>query len=361
MTDLDSISPVDGRYNTHTDELRGIFSESGLIRARLMVEGEYLIALSELSGVGPREFTGDEKKTIRALYDISAEEIQIVKDIETKGFEDIKATNHDVKAVEYFIKYKLKTTTLKDSLEWIHFALTSEDTNNLAYGLMLSESLSEALIPKLDEIFEKLEQFARDYKDIAILSRTHGQPASPTTFGKEFKVFSARIRRQLEQLDNHKILVKLNGATGNYSAHMAAYPKIDWQGFSKRFVESLSQDRSVKLELNPVTTQIEPHDSFVEIFDNLRRINTILIGLDEDIWRYISDNWLIQRPIEGEIGSSTMPHKVNPIDFENSEGNLGLANALFNHFSAKLPISRLQRDLSDSTVKRNVGVAEGYT
>ena len=356
---LEMISPVDGRYRRYTEPLAEIFSEKGLIRNRLEVEVEYLIILNEqLSTPKIRKFSEQEKIMARGLYeDLSTEDASIVKAIETKGYNNIKATNHDVKAIEYFMKEKLGNTSLKDSLEWIHFALTSEDVNNIAYGLMLSEGVGGVVLPAAEELRCKIHEFADRYRDVPMLARTHGQPASPTTFGKEFDVFSSRLKRQIEQLNNYEILVKLNGATGNYNAHQVAFPEVNWKIFTRNFIERLSFGRQMKLMPNYITTQIEPHDTYAELFDSIRRLNVILIDFDQDIWRYISDNWIKQKPVEGEVGSSTMPHKVNPIDFENSEGNLGMANAMFNYFSTKLPISRLQRDLSDSTVERNFGVA----
>ncbi|MBI4440909.1 adenylosuccinate lyase, partial [Candidatus Woesearchaeota archaeon] len=277
------------------------------------------------------------------------------------GYKHIKATNHDVKAIEYFMKDKLQATSLRDCLEWVHFALTSEDVNNISYGLMLRDAMNTVMIPVIDDLTKILDDFAHTYKGLPMLARTHGQPASPTTFGKECNVFSSRLKRQLAQLRQQEILVKMNGATGNYDAHHAAYPDGDWLAFTRDFVSRFHAHGPVQVQPNLITTQIEPHDSCVELFDALRRINTIVIGLDQDMWRYISDNWLVQKPIEGEVGSSTMPHKVNPIDFENSEGRLGLANKLLGYFSEKLPISRLQRDLSDSTVEREFGVALAHS
>lgn len=349
-----AISPLDGRYFEKTRALVPYFSEEALMKYRIIMEAEYLIALS-LLGKTKRKFTIKEIKTIKNIYekfnDSSYEEI---KNIE-------KTTNHDVKAVEYFIKRKLAKTSLKDSIEWIHFSLTSEDTNNIAHALMLSDSLGEAVIPTITKIISELNILAKKYKNLPMLARTHGQPASPTTFGKEIRVFAVRLEKQLKILKNLKIEAKLNGATGNYNAHAVAYPNTNWLQFSKKFIEVLNKNRSQKLQVNLITTQIECHDSYVTIFDSIKRINTILMDFDQDIWRYISDNWITQKPKAGEIGSSTMPHKINPIDFENSEGNLGLANALFEFFARKLPISRLQRDLSDSTVERNFGVAFGYS
>lgn len=357
MDKLEAISPIDGRYRKYTKPLSEIFSEKGLIEHRLTVEGEYFIFLSEHLQINLKNFSEQEKGLIRKLYDISTEEAEIVKAIEVKGYKDIKATNHDVKAIEYYMKEKLKDTSLEDSLEGIHFALTSNDINNIAYSLMLSDSLENIILPVAEELYEKIEGFAQKHKNIIMLARTHGQPSSPTSVGKEFKVFSARLKRQLNQLKNYEILVKLNGATGNYNAHQVAYPGVNWIRFTEDFIERFNKERKIKLKPNFITTQIEPHDTYAELFDNLRRLNTIVIDFNQDIWRYISDDWIKLKPVEGEVGSSTMPQKVNPIDFENSEGNLGLANSLFEFFSRKLPISRLQRDLSDSTVKRNFGVA----
>ena len=323
------------------------------MRYRLVVEGEYLIALSETRGVGLRKLSSREKRIIRSLYNLKEKDAQIISDIEWKGYKNIKATDHDTKAVEYFIKGKLAHTSLRDVLEWIHFGLTSEDTINLAYALMLRDGV-EVLQGKLAEVVKEINKLAKSHGPIPMLARTHGQSASPTTFGKEMRVFVARLERQISQLEKQQIFGKLNGATGNYNAHHVAFPKVDWIKFSKSFIKGLG------LEANLITTQIESHDSYVEIFDNLRRINTILINFNQDIWRYISDDWIGQRPI-GDVGSSTMPHKINPLKFENSEGNLGVANALFEHFGRKLPISRLQRDLSDSTVERNFGVAFSHS
>ncbi len=363
MDKLDAISPVDGRYRRYTEPLAKFFSERALITYRVKVEGEYFIYLSEHPQIGTREFTDEEKGLVRKLYDVSLEDAAIVKAIEVKGLGEIKATNHDVKAVEYFMKLKLKGTSLEDSLEWIHFALTSEDVNNLAYGLMLSDALGRTIVPSLDKLYRDIDEFSRTRcRDVPMLARTHGQAASPTLFGKEIKVFSSRLIRQMQELQNRKILVKLNGATGNYNAHFVAYPETNWIEFTKFFIDRLNYVRQgVELEPNFITTQIEPHDTYAELFDNFKRINTILIGFCQDIWRYISDDWITQKPVEGEVGSSTMPHKVNPIDFENAEGNLGLANAYFEFFSRKLPVSRLQRDLSDSTVERNFGVAFAHS
>lgn len=373
MDPLESIGPVDGRYRKYSEPLAKFFSEASLIRYRVAVEVEYFISLLEYSGIATSAMTwhsAEETVLLRKIVgDFSLEDAKVVQDIERKGYKNIPATNHDVKAVEYFLKEKLQNTSLAARLEYLHFALTSEDTNNLAYGLMLHDAIAHALFPRLEEIRNALSKLAAEHKALPMLARTHGQPASPTTFGKEFKVFEARLNRQIEQLRNFRILVKLNGATGNYNAHVAAYPDVNWIEFTKKFIEKVN-DREVelrgevqlpKIEPNLITTQIEPHDSYAELFDIFRRINTILIGFDQDMWRYISDGWIAQKPVAGEVGSSAMPHKINPIKFENSEGNLGVANALFTYFSTKLPISRLQRDLSDSTVQRNFGVALAHS
>lgn len=376
MHQLEAISPIDGRYHRYAEPLANFFSERALMRYRLIVEGEYLIALSESHGLDLRKLKVAEKKQIRSLYILSPTDAQIISDIETNGYKNIKATEHDVKAVEYYMKDKLATTSLDDVLEWIHFGLTSYDTNTPARGMMLRDALERVIIPKLEQVYDTLNALATKHKDLPMLARTHGQPASPTTFGKEIQVFGQRLNRQLSCLKKQTISVKFSGATGNFNAHVVAYPKVDWIKFAGKFIDQLNSivpelvegrpsinsgnKTLIKLELNLPTTQIDPHDSEAEIFDNLRRINTILLGLNQDIWRYISDEWIIQKAVEGEIGSSAMPHKINPIKFENSEGNLGMANAILNFLAAKLPISRLQRDLSDSTVERNFGVALGY-
>lgn len=354
LTPIDAVTPIDGRYRKVASKLADYFSEGALIKYRVIMEGEYIIALSEEKALHLRDFSDGEKADIRNLYSLSHEDALKVKEFES-------VTNHDVKAVEYFIKEKMKKTSLKDSIEWVHFALTSEDTNNIAYGLMLSEAIKNVIVPTLNKIIKTIDSFSVEYGNLSMLARTHGQSASPTTLGKEFLVFSSRLKRQLNQLKKYRIQVKLNGATGNYNAHQAAYPRLDWIEFTEKFVARLNEERKINLEPNLITTQIEPHDTYAEVFDMMKRINTIIIDLNQDIWRYISDGWIIQRTKEGEVGSSTMPHKVNPIDFENSEGNLGIANTLFGYFSAKLPISRLQRDLSDSTVERNFGTAFAHS
>jgi len=351
---LTAVSSVDGRYRAITEQLVDYFSEFALIRARVRVECEYLIALTETEGVGVRKLTDEEKASLRTIAHASLEDAKAIKTIE-------KETNHDVKAVEYFLKQKIKGTSLEDVSEWVHFGLTSEDINSVAYGLLLREALEKVFLPEFERIRSVLNALTAEHTATPMLARTHGQPASPTTFGKEMKVFASRLERQYVGLTKLPILVKLGGATGNFNAHNVALPDVDWQVFADNFIEHLNAGSPIKLERNPVTTQIESHDTYAELFDNMRRINTILIDFSQDMWRYISDGWIVQKVKEGEVGSSAMPHKVNPIDFENAEGNLGIANALFNHFSNKLPISRLQRDLSDSTVERSFGTAFAHS
>jgi adenylosuccinate lyase len=357
---LTAVSSVDGRYRKQTEELAEYFSEFALIRARARIECEYLIALSETKGLDVRTLTEDEKTH---LYDIASLSLDGAKEI--KNIE--KETNHDVKAVEYYLKQKIAGTSLQDVSEWIHFGLTSEDINSVAHALLLRNFFEHSFLNgPLASIERNLNDFATAYAATPMLARTHGQSASPTTFGKEMAVFLARLRRQVDTLKVNTILVKFGGATGNYNAHVFALPGVDWQSFASTFIDRFNvggegTKHYVRLELNPVTTQIESHDTYAEFFDSMRRINTILIDLSQDMWRYISDGWITQKPKTGEVGSSAMPHKVNPIDFENAEGNLGIANALFTHFSNKLPISRLQRDLSDSTVERAFGTAFAHT
>ena len=348
---LTAISPVDGRYGEKLDDLRGIISEFGLIRQRLRVEVEWLRWLAsenELAEV-PTLSSEAQSRLDEVLTNFSEADAERVREIE-------RTTNHDVKAVEYFIKERIESQPeLLAISEFVHFACTSEDINNLAYGLMLAESRESCLLPMMDEVIAEIRSLAEETAAQPMLSRTHGQPASPTTLGKELANVVARLARQRQQLQDVPILGKMNGAVGNYNAHIAAYPELDWPGISRRFVESLG------LEENPYTTQIEPHDYMAEFFHAISRFNTILLDFDRDLWSYISIDYFRQRTVEGEVGSSTMPHKVNPIDFENSEGNLGIANALLIHLAGKLPISRWQRDLSDSTALRNLGVAIAHS
>ncbi len=350
LSELVAVSPIDGRYAARTAPLREVFSEYALIRERVRVEVRWFIALAEHPDITELPPLPDKiKQALLDLGELSTEDAQTVKTIE-------RTTNHDVKAVEYFIKDKLMAfPEIASKLEFVHFACTSEDINNLSYGCMLSTYRQNVLLPSLDALIDKLRAFSHQHAAVPLLSRTHGQTASPSTLGKEFANVVARLERQRNTIANVVLLGKINGAVGNYNAHLAAYPDIDWPAFSHSFVSSLG------LEFNPYTTQIEPHDCVAELFDAVSRFNVTLIDLCRDTWGYISLGYLSQKPVDGEIGSSTMPHKVNPIDFENAEGNLGLANAMFDHLSRKLPISRWQRDLTDSTVLRNLGVGAGYT
>lgn len=359
MDTLEAISPIDGRYRKYTEPLAQYFSEQSLMYYRLRVEIDYLIAMSEHPETDLRNFTEQELFFLKTLGSrLSLEDAKVIKKIEEEGYFNIPRTDHDVKAVEYFIKTWFEDTTLKDAKEWVHFALTSEDTNNIAYGLMLSDSLNGVIIPVLEKLLNILDHLSCLFFKIPMLARTHEQPASPTTIGKEFRNFYARLKRQLDQLKAHEILVKLNGAVGNYNAHYAAYPDINWIDFSKKFIESFNQGRTnLKLKPNLITTQIEPHDTYSELFDIIKRINNGLIKFDRDMSRYISDEWIVQKDTREETGSTTMPHKTNPKDFENSEGNLILANAILGCFSQELPLSRLQRHLADSTIERNFGYA----
>ncbi|MBA3789301.1 adenylosuccinate lyase [Patescibacteria group bacterium] len=357
---LTALSPLDGRYRSKVQELYPYFSEYGLIRYRLMVEIEYLIALSDHPHIPLRPFTENERLDLRALWNISPNTAQLIKDIETRGYGPYTTgTNHDVKAIELYLRMKLADTSLSDVLEWIHICLTSEDVNNFAYALMLHGAIAGPMGESLNLMVERIDQLAKQYANVAMLARTHGQAATPTTLGKELNVFD---KRQIEQLLQYHLSVKLNGASGNYNAFEVAFPRVGWIQFSEKFARRFDKfDDGLPFEVNYVTTQIESHDTYAELFDILRRINSIGLDFCQDIWRYVSDNWLVQKPKEGEVGSSTMPHKVNPIDFENAEGNFGIANALLEFFSRKLLISRLQRDLSDSTVERNFGVAFAYS
>ena len=345
-----ALSPLDGRYAGKVDALRPIFSEYGLIKARVTVEVEWLLALASEPGILElAPFAPAAAERLRALANgLSTVDAARVKEIE-------RTTNHDVKAVEYLIKERLKDDAeLAPTLEFVHFACTSEDINNLSYALMLREARDAVVLPRLDALIDTLTKMAHEHATLPMLSRTHGQTASPTTVGKEIANVVARLRRQRDVLAELPMPGKINGAVGNYNAHLAAYPEVDWPTFSRRFVESLG------LAWQPYTTQIEPHDGIAELCDAMKRIDTILIDLCRDVWGYISLGYFKQAVKAGEVGSSTMPHKVNPIDFENAEGNFGIANALFEHFAAKLPVSRWQRDLTDSTVLRALGTAFGH-
>ncbi|WP_027948210.1 adenylosuccinate lyase [Haliea salexigens] len=351
LTALTAVSPIDGRYGTRTATLRSVFSEFGLIKRRVLVEVRWLQQLAQLAAV--TEVPALSEQASAALdtiaRDFSEADAQRIKAIEA-------TTNHDVKAVEYFIKERFAgNAELERIAEFVHFACTSEDINNLSHALMLRDGMQDVLLPTMQRLLVALSELAVAHADTPMLSRTHGQTASPTTMGKEIANVVARLRRQLAQLEAAGYLGKINGAVGNYNAHLSAYPEVDWQANAEAFVTGLG------LGWNAYTTQIEPHDYMAELFDAMARFNTVLIDLDRDLWGYISLGYFRQRTVAGEVGSSTMPHKVNPIDFENSEGNLGLANAVFQHLASKLPISRWQRDLTDSTVLRNMGVGFGYS
>ena len=354
MDSLYAVSPIDGRYAGRTAPLRDYASEAALMRARVRVEIEYLIALSDLD-VTPFDIGADDRDELRAVYEgFDAEDAEIVKALETEGYEDYPATNHDVKAVEYFVR-----RSLPDGLDlgsWIHFALTSEDVNNLAHRLLAKPAVEEVLLPELAAVRDELADMAHEYRDLPMLARTHGQPATPTTFGKEMAVYAARLGRAVGEIERaaESLSGKLAGASGTYAAHVAAYPDVDWRAFSREFVTGLG------LSHTALATQVNPCDDLAELFDALRRANTILLDMDRDIWLYVSDRYLGQLTTESETGSSTMPHKVNPIDFENSEGNLSKANSDLTFLGDYVTTSRLQRDLSDSTVKRNIGSAFAY-
>lgn len=351
VSSLTAISPLEGRYAEKMEGLRPIFSEYGLIKFRVLVEIRWLEMLIDHGKLPEmKTLSSDARKILNNIVaNFSEQDAERIKQIES-------VTNHDVKAVEYFIKEHIEgNKELAKLVEFIHFGCTSEDINNLAYGLMLDTARKQAILPALDELIGLLKSLAHDHANVAMLARTHGQPATPTTVGKEIANVIYRLQRQIEYLITTPILGKLNGASGNYNAFLIAYPEVDWQALSQQFVENLG------LTWNPYTTQIEPHDTLAEMFAALVRINTILIDLNRDIWGYISIGYFKQKSVKNEVGSSTMPHKINPIDFENAEGNLGIANALLEHMSLKLPISRWQRDLSDSTVLRNMGVAIAYS
>jgi len=350
LTYLNAISPIDGRYRNKIESLAPFFSEEALIKYRVQVEIEYFISLCEIPLPQLKEFDNSLFDKLRNIYlNFTSEDAQKIKDIES-------VTNHDVKAVEYFIKEKFDTLGLQKFKEFIHFGLTSQDINNTAVPLSLKDAFHVVYEPELNKLVNRLEELSTDWADISMLARTHGQPASPTRLGKEIYVFVERIKQQISMLNTIPFAAKFGGATGNFNAHKVAYPQLDWKTFGNTFVE-----KTLGLKHSFPTTQIEHYDYLAAFFDALKRINTILIDLDRDVWQYISMNYFKQKIKKGEVGSSAMPHKVNPIDFENSEGNLGMANAIFEHLSAKLPISRLQRDLTDSTVLRNVGVPIGHT
>lgn len=345
INSLSTISPVDGRYARHTDALSQYFSEYGLIQYRVRIEIEYFIALCELPLPALTSFSKDNFSTLRTIYEeFNIEDAEAIKEIEA-------TTNHDVKAVEYFIKNKMDALELGEFKEFVHFGLTSQDINNTAIPLSLKEAMDSVILPIFEELKQALEAKTVEWQNVSMLAKTHGQPATPTKLGKEINVFVARLNNQLSMLAEVPFAAKFGGATGNMNAHYVTHPDIDWHGFALAFVND-----KLGLERSYPTTQIEHYDYLAAFFDNLKRINTILIDFSRDVWQYISMNYFTQSIEEGEVGSSAMPHKVNPIDFENAEGNLGLANAIYEHLSAKLPVSRLQRDLTDSTVLRNIGI-----
>ncbi|MGC1632076.1 MAG: adenylosuccinate lyase [Gelidibacter sp.] len=350
LTSLNAISPIDGRYRGKVNSLADYFSEEALIKYRVQVEIDYFIALCEIPLPQLKGFDTSKIEDLRDIYTkFSTEDALAIKDIE-------KVTNHDVKAVEYFIKSKFDQLNLQPYKEFIHFGLTSQDINNTAIPLSIKDALTDVYVPEYINVVNKLKDLSKAWANIPMLARTHGQPASPTRLGKEIEVFAVRLEEQFNLLNAIPSAAKFGGATGNFNAHKVAYPSIDWKAFGTKFVQG-----TLGLQHSFPTTQIEHYDHMAALFDNLKRINTILIDLNRDIWTYVSMDYFKQKIKEGEVGSSAMPHKVNPIDFENSEGNLGIANAIFEHLSAKLPISRLQRDLTDSTVLRNVGVPFGHT
>ena len=349
LTQLNAISPIDGRYRNKIDKLANYFSEEALIKYRVRVEIEYFIALCELPLPQLSSFDTSLYSELRKVYEnFTTEDAIKIKDIE-------KVTNHDVKAVEYFIKEKFDTIGIAEFKEFIHFGLTSQDINNTAIPLSIKEAMKDVFVPGYFELIDKISSLVEEWKDIPMLARTHGQPASPTRLGKEFEVFVVRLKEQFNLLNDIPSAAKFGGATGNFNAHKVAYPTIDWKAFGTAFVQE-----QLELQHSFPTTQIEHYDHMAALFDTIKRINTIILDLNRDIWTYISMDYFKQKIKKGEVGSSAMPHKVNPIDFENSEGNLGIANAIFEHLSAKLPISRMQRDLTDSTVLRNVGVPFGH-
>ena len=350
LTSLTAISPVDGRYRSKVNSLAPYFSEFGLIRYRALVETEYFIALCQIPLPQLKDFNSADFDKLREIYkNFSEEEAGEIKEIE-------KTTNHDVKAVEYFLKNRFDQLGLSKYKEFIHFGLTSQDINNTAIPLSLKEAMNEVIFPVLELVLDQISLLAANWREQPMLARTHGQPASPTTTGKELLVFAVRLKEQISTLKELPYSAKFGGATGNFNAHHIAYPQVDWVEFGNGFV-----NMDLGLKRSHPTTQIDHYDFLAAVFDNLKRINTILIDFSRDVWQYISMNYFTQRIKEGEVGSSAMPHKVNPIDFENAEGNLGIANALFEHLAAKLPVSRLQRDLTDSTVLRNVGVPLAHT
>jgi len=355
------LSPLDGRYAKKLTALSAVMGEDSLLRARVRAEITWLNVLCELKLPGIKKLSAAEQKILASVCELSAKDMELIRALETKGYGKIPATRHDVKSVEYFLRLKLEKTSLKDRLPLIHFALTSEDINSVSYALLLSDGVEKALLPALEKLQKELLKLSKKEAQSVLLARTHGQPAVPTTFGKEIRVFETRLGRQISELKQKQISCKFSGAVGNFNAHYAAFPSINWPRAAKQVISTLNKNRKLKLFLSPLTTQVDNRDSYAELFDNLRRINIILTDFSRDMWHYISAGFVAQQTVKGEVGSSTMPQKVNPIDFENAEGNLQLASTLFDFLSNKLPVSRLQRDLSDSTVLRNIPVAFGHT
>lgn len=355
------LCPLDGRYFSRVDALSQLMGERALAVNRVRTEVTWLKILAGLKLPHFKKLTANEQKLLNTICMLTPSDFDILFKLETTGYKNIPATRHDVKAVEYFLRLKLQKTSLKDRLNWLHFALTSEDVNSISYALMLADGVEKSVLPTLKNLQKELDRLSRKEARSVLLARTHGQPAVPTTFGKEMRVFASRLARQIEQLEEQQISCKFGGAVGNYNAHAAAFAQVNWRKAAAQFISVLNKGRKTKIFLSPVSTQIDNRDSYAELFDNLRRINVILLGFSQDMWRYISAGLVKQKTVAGEVGSSTMPQKVNPIDFENAEGNLQLANTLFTFFAEKLPLSRLQRDLSDSTVLRNMGLAFGYS
>ncbi len=363
MEKLQALCPLDGRYANKMGNLSAYFSEEALINFRIISEVEYLIfLLNELKGKAAiRPLKSAKQEELRTIYKNREENAFTVKKIEFSGLDGHPATNHDVKAVEYYLAKLLKEKKLAKYRSFLHFGITSEDINNISYSLMISLSLKNEIIPAIDAILKKLKEFSINYSDTPLLARTHGQPAIGTTFGKEFRIFYERVKKLRQELYLSRFSIKLNGAVGNYNALYCAFPSVNWPAFSEKFTKKIASIFDLNLETNLYTTQIENHDSWVSLFHKMNHLNQILISFNQDIWRYISDELIVQVPVKGEIGSSTMPHKVNPIDFENSEGNLSLACSMLSFMCEKLPKSRLQRDLSDSTVERSIGCIFGYS
>lgn len=357
---IQALCPLDGRYGGRLGALRSVMSEAAFTASRVRVECTWLEISSDLKLPHFKPLTVKERQLLADVCVLSENDLEMIRALEFDGFQNIPATKHDVKAVEYFLRLKLGETSLQDRLNWLHFALTSEDVNSASYALLLADGVEKALLPALLQLQKDLNRLARKEARSVLLARTHGQPAVPTTFGKEIRVFEYRLSRQIDALKKRTITFKFGGAVGNFNAHLAAFAQVNWPRAARQMAVRLNRGRKIKLELSPVSTQIDNRDSYAELFDNIRRIDVILLDFCRDMWQYISAGLVHQKTTPGEVGSSTMPQKVNPIDFENAEGNLQLADALFELFSRKLPVSRLQRDLSDSTVLRNMAVAFGY-